>query len=449
MKQLTALLLSGLLLASLCACGKDVGIIGGQDGPSVVISGQPVPETPVRPESTLVVPETPPAAEPPAPVLPAVSGEMDPYNRTWREMQSADFWLALCENSQEIRMTAEEIARYNTSLSSVNGTKVEKLTAWPSVLSHMELCDLLDRYGDMPKDSYYTPEGRITADQQAQMNANRNRAAVGNQNTVQYGFLTENLIMRTFPSAIPLYDSPDTWEYDKAAETALKLWEPVLVLHPSADGKWLLVQAYDYLGWVEVEKVAICDREYWQTLCDAMKTDYLTVLAPRLPLDGSFYMPGQHNIDLKMGAVLPLATGEAESDNATADNCHIVLLPRRTEDGRLETYTARIPKNEDVIEGCLPFTTENLLRQVFKLLGHRYGWGGTQEGWDCSSICQDAYRTPCWSCPVTRPCISAPLRAKVMSSTPPTVSMMKPADFTTPIRSSFPRWRSSVPTAAA
>jgi hypothetical protein len=32
------------------------------------------------------------------------------------------------------------------------------------------------------------------------------------------------------------------------------------------------------------------------------------------------------------------------------------------------------------------------LRQVFKLLGHRYGWGGTQEGWDCSSICQDAYR---------------------------------------------------------
>ena len=201
MKQLTALLLSGLLLASLCACGKDVGIIGGQDGPSVVISGQLMPETPVQPESTPVVPETPPAAEPPAPVLPAVSGEMDPYNRTWREMQSADFWLALCENSQEIRMTAEEIARYNTSLSSVNGTKVEKLTAWPSVLSHMELCDLLDRYGDMPKDSYYTPEGRITADQQAQMNANRNRAAVGNQNTVQYGFLTENLIMRTFPSA--------------------------------------------------------------------------------------------------------------------------------------------------------------------------------------------------------------------------------------------------------
>lgn len=393
MKQLTSLLFAVLLLASLCACGQDIGIIGSEDGPSVVISGQPVPEAPVLPESTPAAPETLPPAQPQAPLHPTVSGEMDPLNRTWGEMQSADFWLALCEDPQSVRMTPEEIAQYNASLSSVNGARVEKLTAWPSVLSHMELCDLLDRYGEKPDSGYYTPAGPITADQQAQIGANRNRAAAGNQNVVQYGFLTENLIMRTFPSDIPLYDSPDAWEYDKAAETALKLWEPVLVLHPSADGKWLLVQAYDYLGWVETQKVALCDRESWQTLCDAMKTDYLTVLAPRLALDGSFYMPGQHNVVLKMGTVLPLAKGEAQSDNATADNCHIVLLPRRAEDGTLAAYTARIPKSEDVVEGCLPFTTENLLRQVFKLLGHRYGWGGTQEGWDCSSICQDAYRT--------------------------------------------------------
>ena len=54
---------------------------------------------------------------------------------------------------------------------------------------------------------------------------------------------------------------------------------------------------------------------------------------------------------------------------------------------------AHIPKNEDVTPGFLPFTTENLLRQAFKLLGRRYGWGGTAEGWDCSSLCQDVYRT--------------------------------------------------------
>ena len=176
------------------------------------------------------------------------------------------------------------------------------------------------------------------------------------------------------------------------AENALKLWEPVLVLHTSVDGNWLLVQAYDYLGWVETQKVALCEREQWDALRAQLQTDYLTVLAPRLVLDGSFHHPGQEHIVLKMGTVLPL-TDDKEADNAISDNCYIVRLPRRLEDGSLETYTARIPQNEDVTVGSLPFTTENLLRQVFKLLGHRYGWGGTAEGWDCSSICQDAYRT--------------------------------------------------------
>ena len=390
MKRTCALFLCLTVLAALCACGQDAGIIGSADGPTtVIVSDQKTP----APQPTQPAP--PPAApvEPEAPALPTVSGDRDPFNRTWAEMQSADFWIALCDDPQAVLMTAEEIADYNASLSSTNGTKVEKLSAWPSVISHMELADLLDTYGEAPAPSYYTPESRITADQQLEMGINRNESAVTNENPVRYGFLTENLIMRTFPSDIPLYDSPDVWEYDKAAETALKLWEPVLMLHTSADGEWLLVQAYDYLGWVETEKVALCDRDYWDVLRENMRTDYLTVLAPRLAMDGSFYMPGQEEIVLKMGTVLPLAVGETQADNAIADNCHIVLLPRRAEDGTLETYTARIPKNEDVTVGCLPYTLENLLQQVFKLLGHRYGWGGTAEGWDCSSICQDAYRT--------------------------------------------------------
>ena len=393
MKQLLVLTLCALLALSCCACGQDIGVIGSADGPTTVIVGQqnqnlsdPQPETPPVPG------EATPPAEPDAPALPTVSGEQDSYNLTWGEMQSSDFWIALAEDPQAVRMTPEEIADYNRSLSSVQGAKVEKLQAWPSVLSHMELSDLLDYYGEAPSASYYTPDGRINADVRLEMSLNRNEAAVANQNPVKYGFLTENLIMRTFPSPVPLYDSPDAWEYDKAAETALKLWEPVLVLHTSVDGNWLLVQAYDYLGWVETEKVALCEREQWDALRAQLQADYLTVLAPRLVLDGSFHHPGQEHIVLKMGTVLPL-TDDKEADNAISDNCYIVRLPRRLEDGSLETYTARIPQNEDVTMGSLPFTTENLLRQVFKLLGHRYGWGGTAEGWDCSSICQDAYRT--------------------------------------------------------
>ena len=68
-------------------------------------------------------------------------------------------------------------------------------------------------------------------------------------------------------------------------------------------------------------------------------------------------------------------------------------MPLRQEDGTLALAEVRIPLQEDVCEGQLLYTTENVLRQAFKLLGHRYGWGGTADGWDCSSICQDVFRT--------------------------------------------------------
>lgn len=377
MNRLLSFVLAAALLLSLCACGQ-------QAEPQPPVSSAPAEDEPqlqTQPEQTG------------APTFPTVSGEMDPYNLTWGEMQNADFWIALADDPQALRMTAEEIAAYNASLCSAEGTKVEDLSVWPESLSRQELAALLDTYGEMPNAGYYTPEGRLTVHQQETMGANRNKAAVAEQNPLRYGFLTENLILRTFPSDIPLYDSPDTWEYDKAAETALKLWEPVLVLHTSADGEWLLVQAYDYLGWVETNKVALCEKDIWDWLRGELSAHFLTVLAPRLVLDGSFSQPGQESVVLKMGTILPLVTDASEADNATADNCHLVLLPRRGAGGALETYTARIPQTEDVTVGSLPFTTENLLTQVFKLLGHRYGWGGTAEGWDCSSICQDAYRT--------------------------------------------------------
>ncbi len=359
---------------------------------------QPVPEEPQTPAAPQApaLPETPPAQpeEPQASALPTVSGDRDPFNRTWSEMQSADFWIALCDDPQAVRMTEEQILDYNASLATIGGTRIENLAAWPESLSRGELLVKLNYYDATPSGHYYTGANIITAEQRAAIRENRNEAAVTDQNPVQYGFVVENALLRTYPSDLPLYDYPSDYEYDMAVETAFKIWEPVLVLHTSADGEWLLVQAYDYLGWLRVGQVGLCDRFVWDNLCDRLREQYVTVLAPRLAMDGSFFYEDQHEIVLRMGTRLPLIKDQEGADNAIADNCYIVELPlRRESDGALQTINARLPKAEDAIEGSLPYTSENLLRQVFKLLGHRYGWGGMAEGWDCSSICQDVYRT--------------------------------------------------------
>ncbi len=348
------------------------------------------PQEPAAPQ-TPAEPEVPAQPEPPA--LPTVSGDRDPFNRTWGEMQSADFWIALCDDPQAERMTPQQIREYNSSLALMSGVNVENLDTWPETLSRSELLLELNYYDPAPSSDYYTGIDPITADQRAQLRDNRNEAAVADSNPVRYGFVTENLILRTYPSDLPLYDYSGDTEYDKAAETALKIWEPVLVLHTSADSQWLLVRAYDYLGWVKTHQVALCDRDQWDEVRADIRDACLTVLAPRLAMDGAFYNPGQDSVILKMGTILPLEKQSNGADNACDENCWIVRLPGRDENGNLQLISARIPKNEDVIRGSLPYTTENVLRQVFKLLGHRYGWGGLVEGWDCSSICQDVYRT--------------------------------------------------------
>lgn len=379
MKRLLCLLLCLCLPAGLCACART----SREDGaavPAASEDGAPSDEKggDAEAESFSSAGEA------------ALSGEMEPFNRTWPEMQTADFWIGLCQEPQAVRMTAEEIADYNAALAGSLG--IEALPDWPETLDRATLVGLINTYPSQPN-GYYTTEGNITGEQQAAIAANRNLSAVTNANPVQYGFVTENALLRTYPSALPLYSAPGDIEFDKGAETALKVWEPVLVLHASADGQWLLVRAYDYLGWIQAEQVALCQRSRWEELYAALREDFLTVLAPRLALEGSFSNPGQQSILLRMGTRLPLAPEGTTADNAASDNCHVVLLPLRDENGQLETAAARIPVQEEVTVGALTFTSENLLRQAFRLLGCRYGWGGTADGWDCSSICQDIYRT--------------------------------------------------------
>ena len=382
MKQVLIFVLCLFLTLSCCACGQ-------QTVPDSPQSPQTQPSTLPAPQGQSTASQVPPAGT----ATPTVSGEQDSYNLTWGEMQSADFWIALADDAQAVRMTPEEIEQYNHSITLCYDTDVENLATWSETLNKAKLLNLLNNYGPTPDSGYYTPDGPITNQQRAEMGENRNANAVQDQNPVRYGFVVNNTILRTFPSAVPLYDSPYDEEYDKAAETAFKIWEPLLVLHISTDQQWFLVRAYDYLGWLPVTDVGLCDRATWDDLCAALKDNQLTVTAARLPLDGSFSQPRLDGTVLKMGTRLPLVTDAESCDNAITDNCHIVRLPLRAEDGTLEVVDARIPLQEDVCVGNLPYTSEVILRQVFKLLGHRYGWGGTADGWDCSSICQDVFRT--------------------------------------------------------
>jgi cell wall-associated NlpC family hydrolase len=70
-----------------------------------------------------------------------------------------------------------------------------------------------------------------------------------------------------------------------------------------------------------------------------------------------------------------------------------VDLPTRDTGGALRVVPALIPRAADTHDGPLPATRANVLRQAFKFLGERYGWGHDFDGRDCSGFVCEVYRS--------------------------------------------------------
>jgi len=65
----------------------------------------------------------------------------------------------------------------------------------------------------------------------------------------------------------------------------------------------------------------------------------------------------------------------------------------RAEDGSLHFTPALLQKTNDVAADYLPLTRANLIRQSFKFLGERYGWGHSYNSRDCSGFVSEVYRS--------------------------------------------------------
>ena len=77
---------------------------------------------------------------------------------------------------------------------------------------------------------------------------------------------------------------------------------------------------------------------------------------------------------------------------STNDNSFNVMIPSRNSNGILGTKTADIPKSS-ANHGYLTYTYNNVLIQAFKYLNQDYGWGGLDDGVDCSGFVANVFRS--------------------------------------------------------
>ena len=296
-------------------------------------------------------------------------------------MLKADFWLAKLSSPRQVVLEPAGIVAFNRAIVQALPQVVEDLDGFPLAVDRASLRQWLAAERLPRGQERYSDGTLLTAGFYDQLERNLNLQAIRDANPVSWGFVVRRSDLRTFPTDAAASEDDESDDFDLFQETAVNIAEPLAVLHRSADGKWLYVQLVNYRGWLRSDDVALAaDRQTWQArraLPFVVITG--TKVAPREAVMGKPVAEWRAG----MGAKLPFFGMEKEG--------YQIEIPRRDAQGGVIWQKAWIHGKADVSVGYLPYTRANILRQAFKMLGEHYGWGGLNEGRDCSSFIMDIY----------------------------------------------------------
>ena len=309
------------------------------------------------------------------------------------EMLFVDYWINKTANPDAVLLTEAEIAGFNKSLlQSIPAHMVDIFSAGPQI-SAEKLRNLLNRYDAVINQKLFIDGALADEATLAEIRSSNNSENISGLTNIRYALATERCNIRSFPTnkfaGRELSDFP---LIDRFQETHIEPGQPLLVYHESADGSWVFVQIFNYCGWVEKAKVAFFEPEVWREYCNHYQNKFIVVNGKRLYIAENYCHP-HPKLLFSMGAQLPLWYGSQVQivDKQNICGSYVVAMPRRKADGSGQILPLLIPLGSEITVGRFPYTLANLLRQVFKLQGERYGWGGLFESWDCSGLIIAAY----------------------------------------------------------
>jgi len=309
------------------------------------------------------------------------------------QMNSASYWIAKLQSPNQVLLTTAEIEELNNSIYDLGATYARDMSEYPVTVDGDALADEINAFS--PDKILYDEGSPVDEMYYEDIRDNMDADSLEEEQPVEWGFCVKNTPIKSAPIPIILSDEADDWAYDEFQQSTLLLNEPVAILHTSSDGEWYWVAMYNCNGWVRAEDVAKCtSRSQWLNLQEP--NSFLIVTGNQFQLDANIYTPALSELVLSMGTKLPLATtaevGDSSIDGRLPYGNYVVKIPTRDSDGMLKYKLALVAASKDVHVGYLPYTTANVLNQAFKMLGDRYGWGGTLDARDCSMFTMDIYR---------------------------------------------------------
>lgn len=308
-------------------------------------------------------------------------------------MLSPDGWVARAEAPDRVildrpaidalnaRVLASDPSMYDLSKLGAELPKAQ-IETWIGKIAKLPAKPLFDA-NDQP-----VPKGAIDA-----VIANQALERMPSRVTPRYGLVVRRVSMRNFPTALRVFPGKGLQDFEQFQESTLFPGDPVAVVHVSADGQWFFVASPRYAAWVEAGAIAIGSRD--EVLAYAAQAPYRVITGDKLRTVYTPEAPEVSETQLDMGLRIPLARLPPDQPvNGQGPYAAWTLsLPTRAADGSLRLQPALLQRKLDSAPDYLPLTRANLIRQAFKFLGERYGWGHLYNGRDCSGFVSDVYRS--------------------------------------------------------
>jgi hypothetical protein len=287
------------------------------------------------------------------------------------------------------------IQAQNTKLKQVDRS-VHDVEALPRTLTANDVRAWVEKMSERPDDTLYDERGRaIDASVIDGLMANVNAAAIPATQPTRFGMVVHRSSLRTFPTSLRVFNAPDGGtDIDRFQEDALFAGTPVAIVHESGDGEWLFIVSPLYAAWISKRDVAQGTAD--EVFAYTHKEPYIVVTGARAR---TVFTPERLEVSelpLEMGQRLPLLNDWPADKLVNGQHpytSYVIELPTRADDGSLHFTPALLQKANDVAADYLPLTHANLIRQSFKFLGERYGWGHSYNSRDCSGFVSEVYRS--------------------------------------------------------
>lgn len=308
-------------------------------------------------------------------------------------MISPEYWIARTADPDAVLMTPQEINKRNAASFAEDPSMHNLALIGPSLSRAQILSWMKEAEGEIPRTLVDRQGAPISIASLERVEHNLGKNLIPASPAPRYGLSVRRATLRTLPTSQHVYQRKDLIDFDAFQDGVLFPGDPVVIAHMSVDGKWFLVFTTQGAAWVQCLDIAVGTRE--QVFSYVNATPFRVVTGDKITTVFTPEAPEVSELQLDMGVRVPLAkVGAAEPING--ESAYVswpIDLPVRAKDGSLSFQAALMQKVKDTSPEYLPLTRANIIRQAFKFLGERYGWGHSYDARDCSGFTSDVYRS--------------------------------------------------------